>query len=227
MKGENLRAARERLGLSGKDLAKLVGTTGATVSRWEHGITKPRDEFKEKLARVLNVSIGYLMGDWEVGGDSVSGPHDGWILKIPVVPASSLMQRASSRSAGKISGTGEVLTVAMEDLGLVSFEPGKEPFGIVMEGSGMEEANIPPGARVIINPSETVHTGEAALVCFGGEKRECTVKWVYQDSCGGMEIRSASLLYPPRKFSAEEVEDGAIQIIGRVMGSFIKPIKGA
>jgi transcriptional regulator with XRE-family HTH domain len=38
--GECLRGNRERLGWTLYDVAAIVGTTGATVSRWERGVQR-------------------------------------------------------------------------------------------------------------------------------------------------------------------------------------------
>lgn len=44
-------------GISQEELAKAVGTTANTISRWETGVYKPNIEDLEKLARHFSVSI--------------------------------------------------------------------------------------------------------------------------------------------------------------------------
>lgn len=58
-----LRAARERLGLTQHQLARLVGVAGGErISRWELGLDEPRPDSLARLARVLNAQIVELLG---------------------------------------------------------------------------------------------------------------------------------------------------------------------
>ena len=50
-----LRAARLRAKLSQADIARAVGVTEATVSRWESGVRRPRREEAKRLAALLQV----------------------------------------------------------------------------------------------------------------------------------------------------------------------------
>lgn len=63
MIGARLKAAREKAGLTQIQLANLMETKQNTVWRWENETYIPDDNTKMKLARILNVSIGYLMGE--------------------------------------------------------------------------------------------------------------------------------------------------------------------
>lgn len=63
--GRNIRITREELQLSQIDLAALLNVTQPTVSRWELGLTAPKDVHRVALAKVLEQEIGVLfpMGD--------------------------------------------------------------------------------------------------------------------------------------------------------------------
>ena len=51
-----LRAAREKAGLTQHELARLVGAAGGErISRWELGTSAPRPDFLVKLARALGI----------------------------------------------------------------------------------------------------------------------------------------------------------------------------
>ncbi len=57
-----LRAARERLGLTQHQLARLVGVAGGErISRWELGLDEPRPDSMARLARVLNAQVIELL----------------------------------------------------------------------------------------------------------------------------------------------------------------------
>lgn len=68
---ERLKSRRKELGLTLAQVAERVGTSEATVQRWENGSIKTlRHESIVKLADVLDVSPSYLMG-WQEPTESI------------------------------------------------------------------------------------------------------------------------------------------------------------
>ena len=63
MNGIRLKKRRKELGLSGEKIAQELGTTRVTVSRWETGTSEPDDKTKLELARLLNTTVSYLIGE--------------------------------------------------------------------------------------------------------------------------------------------------------------------
>ena len=56
--GDIIRNRRKELGMNQKDLADAVGTTTATVSRWESGdIRKMKASHIHKVSQVLNLNV--------------------------------------------------------------------------------------------------------------------------------------------------------------------------
>src|SRR5579872_1383410 len=55
-----LRDAREELGWSQEELAKRIGTTYVTISRWENGITFPYPHFRQRLCEVFDKTLDEL-----------------------------------------------------------------------------------------------------------------------------------------------------------------------
>jgi len=60
--GERLKELREEKGLSTKALGKALGTSDATISRWENNINNITDENLVKVALFFKVSADYLLG---------------------------------------------------------------------------------------------------------------------------------------------------------------------
>lgn len=60
--GERLRAIRQQLGLSQRDLAEDIGTGHGMIHRYEHGLSDPTSSTLKALSDRLNVSIDYLVG---------------------------------------------------------------------------------------------------------------------------------------------------------------------
>ena len=63
MDGERARRRRKELKISGETIAQKLRTTKATVSRWESGISEPDDKTKIALAKLLNTTVSYLIGE--------------------------------------------------------------------------------------------------------------------------------------------------------------------
>lgn len=61
--GKNLKEARERRGLTVRQLEALTGVKYQQISRYEHGKTGITAETLDKFARVLGVNIAQLLGE--------------------------------------------------------------------------------------------------------------------------------------------------------------------
>jgi transcriptional regulator with XRE-family HTH domain len=60
---EKVRKHRESLGVSQKELAAKISVSPKIISFYERGISRPRGTTAYKLARALDVSAEYLLGD--------------------------------------------------------------------------------------------------------------------------------------------------------------------
>lgn len=71
--GDRLTAAREKTGLTQKDLAKRLGIKLQTLRSWEEDLAEPRANKLQMLSGLLNVSLPWLLtGE----GEGVSAPDD-------------------------------------------------------------------------------------------------------------------------------------------------------
>lgn len=61
MFGEKLKHLRENRNLLQKDLAENLGVTSQTISGWEIDRTRPDYEMLQKIAKLFDVSIDYLL----------------------------------------------------------------------------------------------------------------------------------------------------------------------
>lgn len=59
---ENLKLARERKGISQKDMAENIGVAKSTYSLYESGNREPNVQTIKKIADILNVSADELLG---------------------------------------------------------------------------------------------------------------------------------------------------------------------
>lgn len=61
--GNKITQIRKEKGLSREDLGKQVGTSGAIIGRYERGDMAPSIEIATKIAKALNVSLDFLVGN--------------------------------------------------------------------------------------------------------------------------------------------------------------------
>jgi SOS-response transcriptional repressor LexA len=197
-----------------------------TIYRWEAGLNSPSDNDKYRLAKILEVSVSFLMGESEEL-TRVSKPkaktYVDWV-EVPVLDPSAIACAGFGNGGmdGIVAEAEQCIALPQDWLGPIGEH---KPFIISVEGDSMEEANIPAGSKIAINPEAEIYNGDPALVCFG-IRNEWAVKWVYWQRDGGLELRSASPNYPPRYFTKEDIDNGWCRIIGKVMRSVLTPKKG-
>jgi len=63
---ERMRELRKEKGISLEKLAEMMGTTKATLSRYENSKRIPNIEFVKELAKIFDVSVDYLLGRTDV-----------------------------------------------------------------------------------------------------------------------------------------------------------------
>lgn len=238
MFGERLTRARERKGLSRKDLAQLLNVGQNTIWRWEVGQREPSLEKIRALARALDVTADELMtqpvtvvameqkNDLPAKEDRLDVPADagrGGTLKVPV------FEDFAGVCAGQ--GTFNFEGFAHDELeiplsmigGSYSREPGRAPYIIRISGDSMVEADIPDGAQVLVNPILEANDGDTIIAEYFDD---WMIKWVYWDRNGGGELRSASTKYPVRRFTREDVNNGNFVYKGKVCWVLNPPKRG-
>src|SRR5687767_3007081 len=69
--GTRIRERRERLGLTQRGLAAALQVSAQAVSKWERGDSIPDVDVLVDLARLLDLSVDFLLGSHLPGGDVV------------------------------------------------------------------------------------------------------------------------------------------------------------
>lgn len=77
--GDRVAAARERAGMTQKQLAKRLGIRVATLRGWEDDLSEPRANRLSMLAGVLNVSIMWLING---EGEGMEAPEDVQVMPV-------------------------------------------------------------------------------------------------------------------------------------------------
>lgn len=61
--GNRIKEAREKLGLTQKELGKKIGVTGSSITNYETGVSHPKEEILYKLFDALDCDANYLFQD--------------------------------------------------------------------------------------------------------------------------------------------------------------------
>lgn len=69
--GGRIRSRREKLGLTQRDVASALQVSGQAVSKWERGENAPDVGVLVELARLLGVSVDWLLGSYAVERDVI------------------------------------------------------------------------------------------------------------------------------------------------------------
>lgn len=84
--GERLKAARIESGLKQAELAKMLNTTGNTISNWENNVSKPDLDMLSYICGILHVTASYFL-QAQLPEDEVSIPELNIIKKYRALDA--------------------------------------------------------------------------------------------------------------------------------------------
>lgn len=195
----NLKLKRRRLelGLTMLDVAKLVGVSEATISRWESGdIANMRRDKIVKLAMALKVQPGFIMDDDIISDNKSSG------VKIPVL--------GTVRAGIPIDAIEEILDY--EEISQDMAAQG-DYFALKIKGDSMEP-RITQDDVVIVRKQSDVDTGDIAIVLVNGD--EATVKKIRKQQ-DGISLIPTNAKYDIMFYTNSEIESKPVNIIGKVV----------
>lgn len=173
--GRRLEAAMSEAGINQPQLARLMGVTNQSVSKWVNDESIPKPERLAELARHLNTSVGYLL-------TGVAQPH---IVQTGEVTA-------GSKSGGRfvpVFTPEQAIDVASRpdkvDRSLTTYPCGPDAFRIyIWDNSNASRFQV--GDTVVIDPSVGVTPGDMVLVAIGNPPHPVFAK--YRTNGGGVEL---------------------------------------
>lgn len=225
---KNIKRIREEKGMSQEELAKLVGfKSRSSINKIEMGVNDITQSKLVAIANALGVSPGELMGSDEPAPPAPQKndglPERGRAadpLKANIVPLnrSFCVPVVGRVAAGKPIIAQEEI-IGYEYIDDKNAHDGYTYFGLRIVGKSMEPT-IMDGDIVIVRRQSYVENGEIAIVLIDGD--EATAKEVKESADGITLIGHNTAVYTPHFYSAQEVENLPIQIIGRVVQSIRK-----
>lgn len=238
-----IKEARMQKGLSQMDLANMLGTTQAAVSKWELGARFPRRKTLEQIASLLGVSVAYLMGEdaaeLEPSVDAptkddlsgnISAPEKiTEFISVPVIDMRACAGLGTSHEYEDIE-VERILPLPAQLVGAIAHDAERRPFAVHIDGDSMSDAGLYDGMLAVVNPVEDVYSGDVAMVCFG-DMQDVAIKRVYYYQDGDVEIRSATPGFPVHRYARNDCEPigdlpPKFRILGKVMGAWSVPKRG-
>lgn len=148
---DNVRANRERLGLSQEELARRVGLTNSAVSQWEGGRAKPRIGVMKALSEIFGMTVSELLGE-DAPGAGMREP----VGRSGMVPMRRLGRTHAGDAVEEIPDDGVVEVPA----GVAGRHP--RAFMLDVDGDCMDRA-YPPGCVVMVDPDMEPWNGCAVV----------------------------------------------------------------
>ncbi|PDO81913.1 LexA family transcriptional repressor [Kosakonia sacchari] len=207
---DRIRARRLQLDVTQQSLAKKLGVSRVSVTKWENGTTKPDGENLHQLAYALATTpewILYGKGE-EQKDDTKVIPFIKPPIAIPIISAVQAGHWTESYASSKLT---DVISWTQ-----TTAEVSDEAFALIVRGESMTNPNglpsIPEGAIVIVEP----HFGQLddlfgkIVVAVLDGTSEATVKKLVWDS-------PFSYLMPLNPAFKPIPIDGNCRIVGRVV----------
>lgn len=191
-----IKELRNQNNLKQAELAKLLNVSPAALSGYETGKFEAELITYEKMAKIFDVSLDYLLGR--------DAAHSSEGIRIPVlgsVPAGIPIEAIED-------------IVDWEDLPKSMATGGREYFALQVKGDSMWPDYL-PGDTVIVRKQPTCQSGEDCVVYVNGY--EATLKQVRLNDDHSLTIVPRNQSYPPRTYSPEEIESLPVSIAGVVV----------
>lgn len=191
-----IKELRNQNNLKQAELAKLLNVSPAALSGYETGKFEAELITYEKMAKIFDVSLDYLLGR--------DAAHSSEGIRIPVlgsVPAGIPIEAIED-------------IVGWEDLPKSMATGGREYFALQVKGDSMWPDYL-PGDTVIVRKQPTCQSGEDCILYINGY--EATLKQVRLNDDHSLTIVPRNQSYPPRTYSPEEIESLPVSIAGVVV----------
>ena len=201
--GERIKSLRKERHLTQSALMEILRneynlkTDRVMISKWETGFQTPQADTLKILAKVLDVSVDFLLTGVEAIAESIQEPS------IPVKKV---------RMLGSIACGTPIFCNEEFEYVLATGDNADADFCLTARGDSMINARIADGDIVFIRQQPSVENGEIAAVVIGDE---ATLKRVYK-TADGLMLVAENPAYQPMYFSGEELNQ--TYILGKAIG---------
>lgn len=200
IKDRLIQVLREK-NITPKELSEKTGIPKSSISQYMSGYAKPKQDRIYLISKALDINPTWLLG-YDVN-INIEKQNEDIGIKIPILGT-------------VIAG---IPVTAVEDI--IGYEEISEKmarcgdyFALKIKGDSMEP-KMSKGDIVIVKQQNTVENGQIAIVLVNGD--EATVKKVRFRDNGIELIAFNSYVYEPHFYSAKEIDELPVKIIGRVV----------
>lgn len=170
---DRITASRQAQKMSKAELARRVGISHASVSKWESGLNQPKGRYLNDLAAALGVTVDWLLtGDGEARAqpapEAMPGYHN---VEPAVIPQGTRVPVLSYVQAGHWHEMCEQATAFDGNVEYVTagVDVGPCGFGLWLRGQSMEPF-FKEGDLIIVDPDEAPQPGDFVVAKNGSEE---------------------------------------------------------
>lgn len=198
---KNIQRLMEKMGKDRMTVCADLGFKYSTFSEWVTGTKYPRIDKIELMADYFGVTKSDLIEEYNPSTAAHSRPTARGV-RIPVL--------GYVRAGLPLEAVEDILDY--EEIPEQLADRG-EYFGLRINGNSMEP-RLYDGDTIIVRQQEDVESGDIAVVLVNGD--DATVKRFIKHS-GGIVLQALNPAYEPLFFSAAEIEELPVRVIGRVI----------
>ena len=187
-----IKLLREELNISQEELANKLGLSKGIISLYENEKRKPSFDILNKLSKIFNCSIDYIIGNWNEAEPTLINVY-------------------SSVHAGILSEMIENI-VDTEEISEKMARSDKTYFGLKVKGDSMFPT-YQEGDTLIVEKNTSCESGNDCIVAINGN--EAFLKRVYINSTG-ITLQALNPKYEPLTYTNDEVKKLPVTIIGIV-----------
>lgn len=191
-----LREAREKIGISQKELAKMINVSPSRYNQWETGKYDPDTEMLILIAKALDTTVDALIGNNEAKQAHIKS-------RIPVV----------GRVEAGIAREAIQDIVDWEEIDPEMLRGGAEYIGLVIHGKSMEP-RMKEGDVVIVRLQDDCDTGDIAIVFVNGDEATCKK---IKKTPEGVLLIPFNDAFEPMFYTNQEIIDLPVRIFGKVV----------
>lgn len=197
-----IRIKRNNLKLTVEQVANYVGVSMPTVTRWESGeIKNIKNDKILKLATILEIDPMTLI-TWDQQEDAQQAKKMKPVLGF-VKAGYDLVAEEQLLGYEEVSDS----------------ESNKGDYFLQVQGDSMTGSHIFDGSKVYIKSQSDVTSGDIAVVIINGD--EATIKKVIKEK-DLLILEATNPAYENRYFTAQEVNELPVSIIGKVVSCKIE-----
>lgn len=187
---------RKKANMSQQELSDALGMKRSTVGMYETGKREPDFETLEVFADFFNVSMDVMTGR---GGEG--GIRSEQIPTLGSIPAGIPIEAIED-------------IVDWEEIPASMCSGGRQYFGLLVKGDSMYPEYM-EGDTIIVRKTPTFESGDVCVVYVNGY--DATLKRVKVDENGAWTLIPRNPEYPPKTYTAEEVQTVPVSIAGVVV----------